>query len=163
MSAFAPKRAPTLSAPVATPRYGQVVEGPAQVQSFDHAAYECVQTEEALDRWIARATEVGVVGFDTETDALSATHAGLCGVSLAIGPNEACYIPLTHEHEPQAGEGGLFGDAAEPREPIHQLDKPTTPGQAEDPAGRPVGPEGVAERQIRHRRHGAPGHPRRAL
>ena len=126
VSAFAPKRAPNLSAPVATPRYGQVVEGPAEVQTFDHAAYECVQTEEALDRWIARATEVGVVGFDTETDTLSATHAGLCGVSLAVGPNEACYIPLTHEHEPQAGEGGLFGEAGEAPEPIHQLDKPMT-------------------------------------
>nr|WP_314122212.1 DNA polymerase I [uncultured Brevundimonas sp.] len=126
VSAFAPKRAPNLSAPVATPRYGQEVAAPAEVQTFDHAAYECVQTEEALDRWIARATEVGVVGFDTETDALSATHAGLCGVSLAVGPNAACYIPLTHEHEPQAGEGGLFGETAEPREPIQQLDKATT-------------------------------------
>ncbi|QYC10100.1 DNA polymerase I [Brevundimonas nasdae] len=126
VSAFAPKRAPNLSAPVATPRYGQEAAAPTEVQSFDHDAYECVQTEEALDRWIARAVEVGVVGFDTETDTLSATHAGLCGVSLAVGPNEACYIPLTHEHEPQANEGGLFGEPGEAREPIHQLDKPTT-------------------------------------
>lgn len=126
ISAFASKRAPNLSAPVATPRYGQEAAAPTEVQSFDHDAYECVQTEEALDRWIARAVEVGVVGFDTETDALSATHAGLCGVSLAVGPNEACYIPLTHEHEPQANEGGLFGEPGEAREPIHQLDKPTT-------------------------------------
>ncbi|MEC8455511.1 MAG: 5'-3' exonuclease H3TH domain-containing protein, partial [Pseudomonadota bacterium] len=108
-SAFAPKRTPNLNAPVAAPRYGQTADGPAEAQSFDLDAYECVQTEEALDRWIARATEAGVVGFDTETDALSATHAGLCGVSLAVGPNQACYVPLTHEHEPQAGEGGLFG------------------------------------------------------
>ena len=122
-SAFAPKRAPNLSAPVATPRYGQVVEGPAEAQIFDLEAYECVQTEEALDRWIARAVEAGSVGFDTETSSLSATHAGLCGVSLAVGPNEACYIPLTHEHEPQAGEGGLFGVPGEAREPIQQLDK----------------------------------------
>lgn len=126
VSAFAPKRAPNLSAPIATPRYGQEAAAPTEVQSFDHDAYECVQTEEALDRWIARAVEVGVVGFDTETDALSATHAGLCGVSLAVGPNEACYIPLTHEHEPQASEGGLFGEPGEAREPVHQLDKPTT-------------------------------------
>ncbi|MFN7128490.1 MAG: DNA polymerase I [Brevundimonas sp.] len=125
ISAFAPKRAPNLSAPVATPRYGQVVEGPAEAQSFDLEAYECVQTEEALDRWIARAVEAGTVGFDTETSSLSATHAGLCGVSLAVGPNQACYIPLTHEHEPQAGEGGLFGEPGEAREPIQQLDKAT--------------------------------------
>ncbi|MBN9465942.1 DNA polymerase I [Brevundimonas sp.] len=126
-SAFAPKRAPNLSAPVATPRYApKEVVAPAEPHLFDLSAYECVRTEDALDRWIARATEAGVVGFDTETDALSATHAGLCGVSLAIGPNDACYIPLTHEHEPQDGEGGLFGEPGETREPIHQLDKTTT-------------------------------------
>ena len=67
-----------------------------------------------------------MVGFDTETDALSATHAGLCGVSLAIGPNDAAYIPLTHEWEPLAGAGGLdFGDTPDTREPLQQLDKAT--------------------------------------
>ena len=112
------------SAPVATPRYGQVVEGPAQAQTVDTEAYACVQTLEELDQWIARATEAGVVGFDTETDALSATHAGLCGVSLAIGPNEACYIPLTHEPVPAENAGGLdFGGETETREPILQVDK----------------------------------------
>ena len=114
------------SAPVATPRYGQVATGPAEAQGFDTDAYACVQTLEALDRWIARATEAGVVGFDTETDALSATHAGLCGVSLAIGPNDACYIPLTHEHAPSADAGGLdFGGETEQREALTQIDKPT--------------------------------------
>ncbi len=114
------------SAPVATPRYGQVVEGPAEAQTVDTEAYACVQTLEALDQWIARATEAGVVGFDTETDALSATHAGLCGVSLAIGPNDACYIPLTHEHAPAASAGGLdFGGETEQREPLTQIDKAT--------------------------------------
>ncbi|HRJ63520.1 DNA polymerase I [Brevundimonas sp. UBA2416] len=113
------------SAPVATPRYGQIATGPAEVQGFDTDAYTCVQTLEDLDRWIARATEAGVIGFDTETDALSATHAGLCGVSLAIGTNDACYIPLTHEHEPAANAGGLdFGGETEQREPLTQIDKP---------------------------------------
>ena len=114
------------SAPVATPRYGQVATGPAEAQGFDTDAYTCVQTLDDLDRWIARATEAGVIGFDTETDALSATHAGLCGVSLAIGPNDACYIPLTHAYEPAANAGGLdFGEQGETREPITQIDKPT--------------------------------------
>lgn len=138
VSAFAPKRAPNLNAPVATHRYGQEATAPAEVQTFDHAAYECVQTEEALDRWIARATEVGFVGFDTETDALSATHAGLCGVSLAVGPNEACYIPLTHAHEAQASSGDLFGAPSETPEAIPQIDKTTAlaklKGLLEDPS-----------------------------
>ena len=117
-------RPKTPSAPVATPRYGQVPTGPEQAQTFDRDAYVCVQTLDELDRWIEKATLAGVCGFDTETDALSATHAGLCGVSLAVGPNEACYIPLTHEYEPAASAGGLdFGEQAETREPITQVVK----------------------------------------
>jgi DNA polymerase-1 len=126
--AFASKMRPAVpTAPVISPRYApQAVNADVATQAFDHDAYQCIQTLEALDAFIARATEAGVVGFDTETDALSATHAGLCGVSLAIGPNDACYIPLTHEHTPMEGAGGLdFGDTPDTREPIMQLDKPT--------------------------------------
>src|SRR5690606_4650977 len=109
-SAFTARPKP-LTAPVVTPRYApREATAPVVDQTFDMDAYVCVQTLEELDQWIARATEAGVIGFDTETDALSATHAGLCGVSLAIGPNDACYVPLTHEYEPAADAGGLdFG------------------------------------------------------
>ena len=34
--------------------------------------------------------------MDTETSALDAMRADLVGVSLALGPNDACYIPLGH-------------------------------------------------------------------
>ena len=59
--------------------------------------YACVRDLATLDAWIARATAVGTVAFDTETDALSSANAGLVGVSLAVAPGEACYIPLGHE------------------------------------------------------------------
>ncbi|PZQ62377.1 MAG: DNA polymerase I [Phenylobacterium zucineum] len=64
--------------------------------AIDINAYACVRDLPTLDAWIARAFEVGVVAFDTETDALSATSAALCGVSLAVAPGEACYIPVGH-------------------------------------------------------------------
>jgi len=143
-SAFTARPKP-LTAPVISPRYApQAVSTDVTAQTFDHDGYVCVQTIEALDAWIARAREAGVVGFDTETDALSATHAGLCGVSLAIGPNDACYVPLTHEWEPQAGGGGLdFGDVADTREPLTQVDKATALNKLkallEDPAVLKVG------------------------
>lgn len=126
-SAFAPRRPVAFTAPVLTPRYAPSgPTAPVEAQTFDHEAYVCVQTLDELDAWIARATEAGVVGFDTETDALSSTHAGLCGVSLAIGPNDACYVPLTHQWEPAAGGGGLdFGDQPETRAPLTQIDKAT--------------------------------------
>ncbi len=62
----------------------------------DLDSYVCVQTVEALEAWIARAFAARVVAVDTETSALDATQADLVGVSLALGPNDACYIPLGH-------------------------------------------------------------------
>ena len=64
--------------------------------AIDVSLYECVRDEAALDRWIERAYAAGIVAFDTETDALSSANAGLCGVSLAVAPGEACYIPVGH-------------------------------------------------------------------
>ncbi len=63
---------------------------------FDRDAYECVQSVEALDRWIAEAQAAGVIAVDTETDALDSIAAGLVGISLATAPGRACYIPLAH-------------------------------------------------------------------
>ena len=64
--------------------------------AVDHAAYACVQTLEALDAWIAKGFAAHTIAFDTETSALDAISADLVGISLAVGPNEACYIPLGH-------------------------------------------------------------------
>ena len=67
-----------------------------EAQAVDVNAYVCVRDVAALDDWIARAYAAGCVAFDTETDALSSANAGLCGISLAISPGEACYIPVGH-------------------------------------------------------------------
>ncbi|HEY4077123.1 MAG TPA: DNA polymerase I [Rhizomicrobium sp.] len=73
---------------------------PAQTQALrapiDHNAYVTVTTAKDLDAWIARAYAVGTVCVDTETTSLDAMVAGLCGVSLAVAPGEACYIPCGH-------------------------------------------------------------------
>ena len=88
-------------APVSTVSYmGAAARAAAQPVAepvtIDHAAYACVRDLETLKAWVEKATAKGVVAFDTETDALSSATAGLCGVSLAIAPGEACYIPVGH-------------------------------------------------------------------
>ncbi|MDB5464685.1 MAG: polA [Phenylobacterium sp.] len=90
-----------------TPSAAKALEAPKH-GAIDVNAYECVRDLATLDAWIARAFAKGVVAFDTETDALSSSSANLCGVSLAVAPGEACYIPLGHEQEQ---EGGLQLDA----------------------------------------------------
>jgi len=64
--------------------------------AIDRALYACVQDEAALQQWIDRAMAAHVVAFDTETSALDAMRADLAGISLALGPGDACYIPLGH-------------------------------------------------------------------
>src|SRR5690348_6851335 len=63
---------------------------------IDRSKYETVTDEAALDRWIAEATAQGYVAVDTETDCIDCIIAKLAGVSLATGPNRACYIPVGH-------------------------------------------------------------------
>lgn len=68
--------------------------------TFD--AYELIQDEAALQAWADAALAQGHVGFDTETNSLHVIAAELVGISLALSPGKACYIPVGH--------GGASGD-----------------------------------------------------
>src|SRR5690606_36402580 len=79
-------------APVETPD----VPGLEPDPPCDPDSYETVVDEAALDRWITVARHQGWVAFDTETTGVDATRAELIGISLALHPNLACYIPVAH-------------------------------------------------------------------
>ena len=83
----------------------------ARTAKFDRSKYETICSAERLNAWIARAREIGLVAIDVAAASLDPMQAELCGVALAVAPNEACYVPLGHR---QGGEGaGLFrGDVA---------------------------------------------------
>ena len=69
---------------------------PAEQIEIDRSKYETITDEASLDRWIAEATNQGYVALDTETDCIDCIIARLAGISLAIAPNKACYIPVGH-------------------------------------------------------------------
>jgi DNA polymerase-1 len=105
VSADAPAAAAPTSASTPTPQtLAAARAAEARVLPFDVAAYQTVSDAATLQAWIDRAAEAGVVAFDTETTSLDPLQAGLVGVSLAVAPGEACYIPIGHS----AGEPGLF-------------------------------------------------------
>jgi DNA polymerase-1 len=79
-------------APVPTPASVPMEEDPP----CDLDGYETVVDADALDRWITIARHQGWIAIDTETSSTDATTADLVGVSLALHPNLACYIPLGH-------------------------------------------------------------------
>ena len=91
------------------PRPNSVMTSPAPAApekiEVDRAAYETVQSLDALDQWIAEARATGFVAVDTETDCIDCVVARLVGVSLATAPGKACYIPVGH------GGGDLLSEA----------------------------------------------------
>src|SRR5690348_2774210 len=77
--------------------------------------YELVQDVAALDRWIASAFAKGAIAIDTETSSLDAVTADLVGVSLALEPGVACYIPVGHTSG-APGALDLAGTGAAPKQ-----------------------------------------------
>ncbi|MEO0693780.1 MAG: 5'-3' exonuclease H3TH domain-containing protein, partial [Pseudomonadota bacterium] len=76
-----------------------------EAPSFEDATYEHVQNAEQLQTWIDLIYERGWVAVDTETTGLNEMTADLVGISLAVNPGHACYVPLTHKQ----GGDDLFG------------------------------------------------------
>jgi len=58
--------------------------------------YSAVTTLDELERVIARIRAAGRVALDTETTSTTPMLARLVGISLAVEPNEAWYIPVGH-------------------------------------------------------------------
>ncbi len=71
---------------------------PASGPALRSGNYEAVLTEAALDRWLERLRTAGLVAFDTETTSLNYMEAQIVGVSFAITPGEAAYVPLAHDY-----------------------------------------------------------------
>ena len=81
---------------------------PAVPASDVEQRYTLVRDAAALEAWVVRARSAGVCAIDTETTSLDARNAKLVGVSLAIEPGEACYVPVGHVAPgTQAAAGGL--------------------------------------------------------
>ena len=60
--------------------------------------YEIVTTDEALAAWLARLAEAELFAFDTETTSLNYMEAQIVGVSFALEPGRAAYVPLAHDY-----------------------------------------------------------------
>ena len=72
-------------------------DGPARPDDGSHRrAYECILAPAQLDDWLGRIERAELVALDTETDSLDPLTANLVGISFAVAPGEAAYLPLRH-------------------------------------------------------------------
>jgi DNA polymerase-1 len=107
--------------------------------------YHTVRTEQELETLLATLRDAETIVLDTETTDLDPMRADLVGLSFAVAPHEAWYVPCNAE---PPGRGGRRGDAHEP-----------DPRPAEARARGPFGEAGRSEHQVRPRRD-APGRSR---
>ncbi|WP_119292168.1 DNA polymerase I [Azohydromonas sediminis] len=60
--------------------------------------YETVLTWGRLEHWLQRIAAAELVALDTETDSLDPMRARIVGISFAVQPGEAAYVPLAHDY-----------------------------------------------------------------
>jgi DNA polymerase I len=60
--------------------------------------YHKVMSEQELQIWLQKLAAAPLISFDTETDSLDYMRAQIVGVSFAVAPGEAAYVPLGHDY-----------------------------------------------------------------
>jgi len=71
---------------------------PAPEQEQEQARYDTVLDEKSLDVWLKSLGGAELFAFDTETDDLDYMRARIVGVSFAVEPGHAAYVPLAHDY-----------------------------------------------------------------
>ena len=69
--------------------------------------YETILTDQQLADWLTRIQAAPLVSFDTETTSLDPMQARLVGMSFAIEPGCAAYLPLAHNYAGAPQQLGL--------------------------------------------------------
>jgi DNA polymerase I len=73
---------------------------------LDRKKYRTIRALPDLKAFLARARDAGQFGFEAKANSEDPMQAEICGIALALAPNDAAYVPLGHK---QAGDGsGLF-------------------------------------------------------
>ena len=62
------------------------------------ASYTTILDQATFDLWLQKLNAAKLFAFDTETTGIDAQKAQLVGISFAVQPHEAAYIPLTHSY-----------------------------------------------------------------
>ncbi|GGC09926.1 DNA polymerase I [Marinobacterium zhoushanense] len=84
---------------VAELEQGDGTAEPAQAEApVVEVEYETIFEQAELDRWLDKLKAAGSFAFDTETTSLNYMEAELVGVSFAVEPGKAAYVPLAHDY-----------------------------------------------------------------
>ncbi len=75
---------------------------PAEIEAGTYERQECdyqtILDRDAFESWVQRLEQSELFSFDTETNSLDYMQAELVGLSFAIEPGEAAYVPVAHNY-----------------------------------------------------------------
>jgi DNA polymerase-1 len=71
------------------------------------AAYDTILTEAQLDAWLHKLLQAELVSLDCETTGLDVMSARIVGISFAVEPHRAAYLPLAHGYPGAPEQLGL--------------------------------------------------------
>lgn len=75
------------------------VEQPTETVSVLSAdGYVTILDQQTFDSWIEKLRKSDVFAFDLETDSLDTLSANIVGISFAVAPGEAAYLPVAHDY-----------------------------------------------------------------
>ncbi|HET9904078.1 MAG TPA: DNA polymerase I [Xanthobacteraceae bacterium] len=78
----------------------------ATVKKLDRSKYVTLTDTDSLETWIARAMEQGFIAVDVMAGSPDPMTATIIGISLALSPDEAAYLPLGHRAADDLLAGG---------------------------------------------------------
>jgi DNA polymerase-1 len=87
-------------------------------------SYDLVLSMDAFEGWVKQLEAAALFAFDTETTSLDYMAAELVGVSFAVAPGRAAYVPLAHVYPGVQRQLGLDGVLARLKPLLEDPDRP---------------------------------------
>ncbi|MDP1774598.1 MAG: DNA polymerase I [Methylobacter sp.] len=93
-SSTTPDLSPSTERRTAPIEAAQTEDKPAKIDSN----YETLLTKQHFNDWLEQLEKAELFAFDTETTSLDYSKAQIVGVSFAVTPGKAAYVPLAHDY-----------------------------------------------------------------
>ena len=74
------------------------IDGAARAVAAAPRMYDTITTGAEFDAWLKKLESASLFAFDTETTSLEYMQAEIVGVSFAVSPGVAAYLPLRHDY-----------------------------------------------------------------
>lgn len=77
---------------------GESTEETAGPRPISVEGYQLILEQAQFDDWLVKLEQAELIAFDCETTSIDAQQAQLVGLSFAVKPGEAAYVPLAHSY-----------------------------------------------------------------